>query len=146
MRDVISRRSVLAAAGVAVLAAAGGAFAWRSLTDARAAIRAIVTRHLRGAAVVDGTVDAFVADFLLRHRVEPDGIAIGNVCDMSNLDLTACANNAVYLRRLEEQVIDLFIRSTDAFEPGRPTGAPLRYVAFWDPYSAACRNPFAEPA
>jgi hypothetical protein len=144
MRKALSRRAVLA--GVVAVTAAGGALAWRSLTDAQAAIRAMVMKHLRGAAVADGTVDAFVADFLGAHRVAPDGVAIGNLCDTLGIDgvVQACENNAVYLRRVEEQVIDLFVRSTDVFDPDRRRGAPIRYVALWDPYAATCRNPFAD--
>ncbi|HEX2117189.1 MAG TPA: hypothetical protein VHM01_22515 [Alphaproteobacteria bacterium] len=146
MRDPISRRTVFLGAGAVALAIAGGALTWRSLADAHTAVRTMIMQHLRGAAVAEGAVDAFVAEFLRRHRVHLDGVAIGNVCDMSGFDalLPACANNAAYLRRLEEQVIDLFIRSSDVFEPSRPAGAPVRYVAFWDPYSSACRNPLAD--
>jgi hypothetical protein len=144
MRKALSRRAVLA--GVVAVTAGGGALAWRSMTDAQAAIRATVMKHLRGAAVADGAVDVFVADFLRAHRVAPDGLAIGTVCDTLGIDdvVQACDNNAVYLRRVEEQVIDLFIRSTDVFDPDRRHGAPIRYVALWDPYATACRNPFAD--
>ena len=146
MRDALSRRTVVLGAGAVVVAAAGGLLAWRSLADAHATIRAMIASHMRGATMAEGAVDAFVADFLRVHRVRRDGVVIDNACDALGLDdvLQACASNAEYLRRVEEQVIDLFGRSTDMFDAGRRAGEPVRYVALWDPYAAACRNPFAE--
>jgi hypothetical protein len=124
---------------------AGALPAWLALSDAPATIRAMIVRHLRGAAVADGTIDAFVADFLRSHGVRDSGVIIGNTCDALALNevVEACAPNADYLRRLEQRVVDLFVRSTDLLAPDRGKG-PIRYVAFWDPYSGACRNPLAD--
>lgn len=146
MRRSISRRAALTGVGAGCLVAAGAVPAWHAVSDAHATIGAMIRRHLRGATVADGAIDAFVADFLSAHPVRANGIAIGNVCDVLGIGdaVQACANNADYLRRLEERAIDLFVRSTDLLDPGRRAGAPIRYVAFWDPYSGACRNPLAD--
>jgi hypothetical protein len=144
MRRTISRRAALVGAGC--LVAAGAMPAWRAVSEPHAAIRAMIRKHLRGAAVGDGAIDAFVADFLSAHPVRANGIAVGNVCDALGIGnaVQACTNNADYLRRIEERVIDLFVRSTDLLASDRRAGDPIRYVAFWDPYSGACRNPLAD--
>lgn len=36
-----------------------------------------------------------------------------------------------------------FLLSTDLFLPNRPSGAPLRFVGFYDPYTNPCFNPLA---
>jgi hypothetical protein len=106
----------------------------------------MIRNHLRGAAVADGAIDAFVAGFLSAHTLRADGIAIGNACDALGIGgvVQACANNAGYLRQIEERVIDLFVRSTDLLAPDRRPADPIRYIAFWDPYSGACSNPLAD--
>ncbi len=146
MPDAISRRRVLLATGATALLAAGAVPLWHAMTDARAFIRSAIMNHLRGVTIASGAVEEFIDDYLRHNAVRGDGVAIGNACDLSGLDDVAepCVNNAAYLRRIEERVIDLFIRSTDVFAPDRRSSDPIRYVAFWDPYSGPCRNPFAD--
>ena len=101
--------------------------------------------YRRNKAVHFAVQSEILRDFLAHRPVSVQGVAIGNVCDVAGLgDLIHCANNADYLRRVEGRVIDLFLRSTDLFSPTRRAGDALSYVAFWDPYSSACRNPFAD--
>jgi hypothetical protein len=146
MRKTMTRRA-LVVAGAASVAAAAGLPAWNAASDPRSTIRAMVMRHIGSAPVEPGAVDAFVEDFV-RHekRLRRDGFAIGNVCEAFGIDdiVRACVNNAKYLHRVEEQVIDLFVRSSDLLAADRRPTDPIRYIAFWDPYAAACRNPFAD--
>jgi hypothetical protein len=142
---LLSRRRALVAGGAACAAAAMALAAWHLLADRGAALRAMIAAHLRDMPVADGVIDAFVSDFLARHPVSAQGVAISSVCDgLGTGEWARCVNNADYLRRIEVRAIDLFLRSTDFFEPNRRAGDVIRYVAFWDPYSDSCRNPFAD--
>jgi hypothetical protein len=146
MRSRLTRRALIVAGG-ACAAATAALPGWNALSDPRPMIRAMIARHLGAAPVEAGAVDAFVEAFIQQEtRLRPDGFAMGTVCNAIGLDdhAQACINNAQYLWRVEERVIDLFIRSTDLLDPDRRASAPIRYVAFWDPYSGACRNPFAD--
>jgi hypothetical protein len=145
MRERLSRRAVIAGAGAAGALALGTLPAWRALSDAETWIGNLIVAHLRGAPVAEGTIASFVADFLRVVSVERQGIALDTVCAFGPAGLVqTCTNNAAYLRRIGDKAIDLFIRSTDMLDPARPPSEPIRYVAFWDPYSGACRNPFAD--
>jgi hypothetical protein len=142
---LLSRRRALMAGGAACVLSAGALPAWHLLADRGAAIRRMIAAHMRDTPIEKGAIDSFIGDFLAHRPVSAQGVAIGNVCDVLGIgDLARCANNAAYLRRVEEHVIDRFIRSTDIFAPYRSSSAAVRYVAFWDPYSVMCRNPFAD--
>jgi hypothetical protein len=144
-RRRLTRRGVLMAGGAACAVAAGAVPAWYLLSDPRAAIRRMIETHMRGTTIEPDVVDAFVRDFLGHRPLSAQGVTIGTVCEGLGIgDLARCANNADYLRRTEEAVIDRFLRSTDLFAPDRRADAALRYVGFWDPYSDSCRNPFAD--
>jgi len=47
------------------------------------------------------------------------------------------------LRRLEDNVVSRYLLSTDFFAHGADEARPVAYIEFHDPYSIACRNPFA---
>jgi hypothetical protein len=142
---LLSRRQALVAGGAACAVSAGALSGWHLLGDRGTAIRRMIEVHVRDTPIEGGAIDAFIADFLAHHPLSAQGVAIGNVCDLLGIgDLARCANNADYLRRVEEHVIDRFLRSTDIFEPNRRPGDAVRYVAFWNPYSGSCRNPFAD--
>lgn len=49
------------------------------------------------------------------------------------------------LRRLEDSVVSHFLLSTDFFQHGADERRAVNYVAFYDPGSTVCRNPFARP-
>lgn len=142
---LLSRRRALVAGGAACVLSAGAWSAWHLLADRGAAIRRMIEAHLRDMPMEKSAIDSFIGDFLAYRPLSAQGVAIGNLCDGLGIgDLARCANNADYLRRIEEHVIDRFVRSTDLFAPDRRAGDAVRYVAFWDPYSGACRNPFAD--
>ncbi len=46
------------------------------------------------------------------------------------------------LRRLENTVVSQFLLSTDFFQNGADESRELKYIAYYDPYVAACRHPF----
>lgn len=141
-----SRRRVLIASATLIAASAAAPPAWRFATDRTDAIRRMILAHVPAARIAAGTIEAFAADFLAQRPLLREGVAIDRACSLLGIDATipACVDNARYMRRMEEQILDLFLRSTDVFEPARDGSAPIRYVGFWDPYSRTCRNPFAE--
>lgn len=47
------------------------------------------------------------------------------------------------LRRMEDNVVTKFLMSTDFFARGADESRTLRYLSFYDPRSAPCRNPLA---
>jgi hypothetical protein len=120
--------------------------AWRLATDRAGAIRRMILAHVPATRIEAGAIDAFAADFLAQRSLLREGVAIDRACGLLGIGSTApaCVDNARYMRRMEEQIVDLFLRSTNIFEPTGDRSAPIRYVAFWDPYSLTCRNPFAE--
>jgi hypothetical protein len=50
------------------------------------------------------------------------------------------------LRRLEDNVVSRYLLSTDFFAHGGDESRRVEYIEFHDPYSIACRNPFAQSA
>ncbi|MBA3588014.1 hypothetical protein [Methylibium sp.] len=50
------------------------------------------------------------------------------------------------LRRLEDNVVSLYLLSTDFFLGGADESRPVSYLSFYDPYASVCRNPFMGPA
>lgn len=47
------------------------------------------------------------------------------------------------LRRLEDNVVTKFLLSTDFFMHGADESRDLKYLSFYEPQLAPCRNPFA---
>lgn len=46
------------------------------------------------------------------------------------------------LRRLEDNVVTKYLLSTDFFQHGADESRSLRYLSFYEPQLAPCRNPF----
>lgn len=44
-------------------------------------------------------------------------------------------------RRTQDQIVALFLLSTDFFQNGASLERPVTYLGFYDPLSAICRNP-----
>lgn len=141
-----SRRRILIAAATLIASSAGAPLAWRLATDRAGAIRRMILAHVPETRIDAGAIEAFAADFLAQRALLRNGVAIDRACELLGVGptLPACVANSRYMQRIEEQIVDLFLRSTDIFEPARDASAPIRYVGFWDPYSRTCRNPFAE--
>lgn len=141
-----SRRRILIASATLVASSAGAPLAWRLATDRAGAIRRMILAHVPATRIEAGAIEAFAADFLAQRTLLREGVAIDRACGLLGIGSTVppCVDNARYMRRMEEQIVDLFLRSTDIFEPSRNRSAPMRYVAFLDPYSLTCRNSFAE--
>jgi len=49
------------------------------------------------------------------------------------------------LRRLENSVVSRYLLSTDFFLYGADESREVNYLSFYDPLTAVCRNPFAQP-
>src|SRR5690606_25766916 len=49
------------------------------------------------------------------------------------------------MRRLEDSIVSQFLLSTDFFSHNADENRDIVYLGFYDPHSAACRNPFFRP-
>jgi hypothetical protein len=143
----ISRRSVIAGAGAAVLGVcSAGAWEWRrvrhpSVRDLSAFLRARLG-HIHFEA---GTVDAFSAEYV--RRFGPAIMAVHRRNTLGGLLSIAAVRRRLPEHReqiiltSERQLISYCLRSTDYFRV--PRGSAVRYIAFPDSYESPCTNPFA---
>jgi hypothetical protein len=44
--------------------------------------------------------------------------------------------------RLEDNIVSMYLMSTDFFQNGADTKKQIQYLSFYDPYVSVCRNPF----
>jgi hypothetical protein len=81
-------------------------------------------------------------------NLDPDGVAEfarhfaeAEPRDLRVLDATETA--APERAALEDEIVVLYLRSTDFFWNGADESRVVRFQRYYDPYSAACTNPFA---
>jgi hypothetical protein len=142
----ITRRTFLATSlGTGVLALVG-AYRWRK----RAApdlIIAILTRRVGYLHVDPETFTSFAQMYVARRQRSQRQLT-----DVSVLagplrywsPYSWLAQGHAY-RRLEDSVVSHYLLSTDFFQHGADESRPVTYVAFYDPATTVCRNPFAQP-
>lgn len=46
------------------------------------------------------------------------------------------------LQRLEDNIVSMYLKSTDFFQNGADEKRQIQYLSFYDPYVTVCRNPF----
>ncbi len=141
-----SRRSVL---GVS-LGAAGllGVTAWSWFrSNPEQLIAAIVNRRLGYLGASDTMVSRFATDYLELRSADVPRLAKVAILATPLRYLTVYPWVGLNhpLRRLEDNVVSNFLLSTNFFVRNG-NQEPLTYVAFHDPGTAACRNPFHTPA
>ncbi len=115
---------------------------WGDGTDV---IVAILQRRVGYLRVDPGTFQTFAAEYMdyrKSHR--------RNLVRLSLLSLPlrlftpyAWVKQGHALRRLEDNVVSLYLLSTDFFHHGADEGREVSYVAYYDPAKTPCRNPFA---
>lgn len=44
--------------------------------------------------------------------------------------------------RLEDNIVSMYLMSTDFFQDGADSKRRIQYLSFYDPYVSVCRNPF----
>jgi hypothetical protein len=144
---LISRRTVIAGAGAAVLGVcSAGAWEWRrvkhpTVQDLSAFLRARLG-HIHFEA---GTVDAFSAEYVRRFGPAIMGVhrekTLGGLLSIAAVRRRLPEDREQEILTSERRLISYFLRSTDYFRV--PRGSAVRYVAFPDPYESPCTNPFA---
>lgn len=46
------------------------------------------------------------------------------------------------IHRLEDNIVSMYLMSTDFFQNGANEKRQIQYLSFYDPYISVCRNPF----
>src|SRR4051812_1845325 len=139
----LSRRTFLAMS-LSGLGALYGIYKWR-LGDAGDVIIAILKRRIGYLQTEPGSLRTFADEYIAAQRDYESQL---RALSMVALPLQVASPYAWLkpgraLRRLEDNVVSRYLLSTDFFQNGADEGQPVRYVAFYDPYAAPCRNPFA---
>jgi hypothetical protein len=136
----ISRRQLLlgtaASAGAGALAISSlGAWAWQENV-----IATIVRTHVPHVRIGRADMEAFAKEFLVHRRV-PDSLlaAWALLTPLRGLSPQAVEGR---LRKLESQVVGLFLMGTNYYQPDRQSET-VSFIAYPDPYAGGCANPLA---
>ena len=143
----LSRRAFMAraVAGVALLVAAPYAFyQWRYGNPTNVII-AILKRRVGYLKNEPGSFERFAQEYVdfkrdyLRQLTRMSVIAL----PFTYVTLYRWLPMGHPLRRLEDNVVTKFLLSTDFFIHGADESRNLKYLSFYEPQLAPCRNPFA---
>jgi hypothetical protein len=143
----LTRRSLLAG-GVGAVAAglAAGGYEWRKLRRPSAAdIVEFIQRRLGDRNLDLEGVDRFAREYVGRYGAAGMSThhkrTLGGLLGIDAVRRRLPALREQEILEFERKMISLYLRSTDYFHT--PPGTRVRYVAFAEPYSAFCANPFA---
>jgi len=144
---VLSRRAFLTSlvGGIAVLVAAPYAFyQWRYGKPTKIII-AILRRRVGYLKCESGSFERFASEYI-DYKTE-------HAAQLARLSVVALpyAYATLYrwlpmghpLRRLEDNVVTKYLLSTDFFFHDADESREVRYLSFYEPHLAPCRNPFA---
>lgn len=136
--------------GLGVAAGAGGlwtAWKWR-YGEATEVIVAILERRVGYLQVEPAIFERFAADYVEFRKDYKRQLSILSIVSLPLQYVTPYGwlEQGSALRRLEDNVVSLFLLSTDFFEHGADEARTVGYVGFYDPYDLACRNPFLAEA
>lgn len=131
--------------GVVVLVAAPyAAYQWRYGKPSKVVI-AILKRRVGYLKTEAGSFERFASEYVEYKR--------GYVAQLARLSVIALPLTYVTLyrwlpmghplRRLEDNVVTKYLLSTDFFLNGADESRNVRYLSFYEPHRAPCRNPFA---
>ncbi len=128
------------------LAALGGTwllYKWHR-GDPKEVIEAILVRRVGHLRVEPRVFSSFAAEYLNSRREHEDSLRkLSTVSTLLQFfSPYAWLEGRHPLRRLENNVVSMFLLSTDFFQNGANDRSLVRYVAFYDPTAAVCRNPF----
>jgi hypothetical protein len=143
----LSRRAFItrATAGLLVLAAAPYAFYQLRHGKATKIIVAILKRRVGYLKTEPGSFERFAGEYVTYKK--------GYASQLRKLSAVAFPLTYVTLyrwlpmghplRRLEDNVVTKYLLSTDFFFHGADESKEVKYLTFYDPSTALCRNPFA---
>ena len=139
-----SRRKFLALGAGFGMMALYGAYKWR-WGDPTDVVVAILKRRVGYLRVEPNTFHTFAKDYL-EHKKEYKGeLAKLSVVSLPLQFLSPYnwLRSGHALWRLEDNVVSLFLLSTDFFQNNADESRAVKYLSFYDPYIVVCRNPFA---
>lgn len=138
-RGGISRRKVLLGGGML----ATGYLAWRWVRRGpEDVVVAILERQVGHLDVDRSSFTVFAGDYLESRREYERKLRVLSV----GADVLRYFSPYRWLgmhhplRRLEDTTVGLYLLSTDFFQNGADEERPIRYLGFYDPYRALCRN------
>lgn len=114
---------------------------WGDPTDA---IEAILKRRVGHLRVEAKAFSRFSAEYLKARAEHEEGLRRLSTAALGLQFFTPYSWLRIRhpLRRLENNVVSMFLLSTDFFQNGADERRLVTYVAFYDPLAAVCRNPF----
>lgn len=142
------RRFLLLGVGAAAGVAASYGLSKGQWGRPTAAIVAILERRVGYLQVDRASFDRFAAEYVLARKRFHRELSLMSLFALPYRYVTPYAwlKQGHALRRLEANVVSLYLLSTDFFENGANESRPVAYVEFHDPYGIACRNPFVPRA
>jgi hypothetical protein len=119
------------------------AYKWR-WGEPTEVIVAILKRRLGDLRVDETSFEGFAARYVGYRKDYRRQLSILSIVSLPFQYVTPYAwiEQGGALRRLEDNVVSLYLLSTDFFSNGANVDRPVNYVAFYDPYEGVCRNPF----
>lgn len=142
----LSRRAFLGGAigGVAVLVAAPYAFYHWHSGKPTSVIVAILKRRVGYLKNEPGIFERFAreyVDYKREYRLQLGRLS-AVAFPLTYVTLYRWVPMGHPLRRLEDNVVTKYLLSTDFFQHGADESRSLRYLSFYEPQLAPCRNPF----
>jgi hypothetical protein len=140
----LSRRKLLAL-GSSSLLALWAAYEW-NFGDPADVVVAILKRRVGHLRVDHESFRTFAKDYLVfRSTYEKDlrRLSVASL-PLRFMSPYAWLEQGHPLRRLEDNVVSKYLLSTDFFQNGGNDRTLVKYLSFYDPYRAVCRNPLAK--
>ncbi len=135
----LSRRGLLLASGVGI----SGVVALRFAASTPSQLIAEVLRNRLSYLKLEPTgVEAFARDLMESNLVAGDKLRILSATGLLQFPFEAVGFRPSALRLREERIITYYLLSTDFFLTGADQSRVVNYLGFYDPYKAACFNPF----
>lgn len=147
MTSKLSRRAFLTGAVAGLIVVAAVPYAWYHLRHGKATriVLAVLKRRLGYLKVEPGSFERFAAEYVEYKQSHAKQLArLSAVAfPLTYVTLYRWLPMGHPLRRLEDNVVTKYLLSTDFFFHGADESRELKYLSFYDPAAAACRNPFA---
>lgn len=143
----LSRRKLLGwGAGLAAgTTALYTAYKWR-WGEPTEVIVAILQRRLGDLAIDATSFDRFAEEYVSFRKDYRRQLSLLSIVSLPFQYVTPYAwfEQGAALRRLEDNVVSLYLLSTDFFQHGADERRAVNYVSFYDPYTSVCGNPFLQ--
>jgi hypothetical protein len=138
------RRTFVALGATTGLLGLYARFKWR-FGDATEVVVAILKRRVGYLRVESESFHVFAKDYVVfRKEYEQDlkKLSVASL-PLRFMSPYAWLDQGHAFRRLEDNVVSKFLLSTDFFQNGGNDRTLVKYLSFYDPQRAVCRNPLA---